>query len=228
MQPTRGRVRNGAEAEDRFPQGRVREACPREPVDGQMEPEPLAHDARASPRRCMSAETTAAARSFHPGANTRVELARGAEDTGMTQRRQTRLPRPRPGNAARPAAPPALALWRLFEAGSWEEARRSCIRTSRPLAANGRVLPGAGQLHRRQPGASGARVDADRPADSSRAPERQHFTSRSSTPRASITARASTSSPGAASSRRQSSGPSGRRRPRGAPPGPRPKSLNHR
>ncbi len=41
----------------------------------------------------------------------------------MTQRRQTRLPRPRPGSAARPTASPALALWRLFEAGSWEEAR---------------------------------------------------------------------------------------------------------
>ena len=40
----------------------------------------------------------------------------------MTPRRQTRLARPRP---ARPRArtSPALVLWRLFEAGAWDEAR---------------------------------------------------------------------------------------------------------
>jgi hypothetical protein len=41
----------------------------------------------------------------------------------MTERRQTRLPRPRPGTTTRPAASPALALWRLFESGSWDAAR---------------------------------------------------------------------------------------------------------
>jgi len=41
----------------------------------------------------------------------------------MAERRQTRLPRPRPGTAARRTASPVPALWRLFESGSWDEAR---------------------------------------------------------------------------------------------------------
>jgi hypothetical protein len=41
----------------------------------------------------------------------------------MQQQRQTRLARPRPGRAA-PPVPPALALWQLFEAEAWDDARR--------------------------------------------------------------------------------------------------------
>ena len=40
----------------------------------------------------------------------------------MAPRRQTRLARPHPALAARPNMSPALTLWRLFEAGAWEEA----------------------------------------------------------------------------------------------------------
>ena len=124
VEPARGRVRDRAEAEDRLPQGRVRETRPREPVDGQMEPEPPAHDARASPRRCMSAETTAAARSFHPGANTRVGTQAGDEDTRHDAAETDTTSPPTSGRTRRGrTASPALALWRLFEAGSWEEAR---------------------------------------------------------------------------------------------------------
>ena len=40
----------------------------------------------------------------------------------MAPRRQTRLARPRPALASRPSTSPALTLWRLFEAGAWDEA----------------------------------------------------------------------------------------------------------
>jgi hypothetical protein len=40
----------------------------------------------------------------------------------MAPRRQTRLARPRPALTARPNTSPALTLWRLFEAGAWDEA----------------------------------------------------------------------------------------------------------
>ena len=41
----------------------------------------------------------------------------------MPERRQTRLARPLPARPLRAAVPPALALWRLFEEGAWDEAR---------------------------------------------------------------------------------------------------------
>ena len=40
----------------------------------------------------------------------------------MAPRRQTRLARPRPALTSRPSTSPALTLWRLFEAGAWDEA----------------------------------------------------------------------------------------------------------
>jgi hypothetical protein len=40
-----------------------------------------------------------------------------------TARRQTRLARPHPGRAAVAYSSLGLALWRLFEAGAWDEAR---------------------------------------------------------------------------------------------------------
>jgi hypothetical protein len=42
--------------------------------------------------------------------------------TAMAPRRQARLARPRPGIGTRPNASPVLTLWRLFEAGAWDEA----------------------------------------------------------------------------------------------------------
>src|SRR5437868_622628 len=41
----------------------------------------------------------------------------------MAARRQTRLARPLPARPPRVAVSPALALWRLFEDGAWDDAR---------------------------------------------------------------------------------------------------------
>ena len=153
----RGRVCEGAEAEDRFPQGRVREPCPREPVDGQMEPEPPAHDARASPRRCMSAETTAAARSFHPGANTRF-AAPGGRGYRHDAAAADATPPPTAGERGEAARPhPRSRCGGCSKPAPGRKPGRSCTRTSSPVgrkrasASGGRTTtsPSTGSIRRR-------------------------------------------------------------------------------
>ena len=99
------RVGHRAQAEDGFPQRRVREPRSREPIDGQVEPEPPAHDGRAPPRRCMSGETRNGRGSFYRRANTRAAGRNGTRMIAMAPRRQTRLARPRPGPRLEADAP---------------------------------------------------------------------------------------------------------------------------